>query len=137
MGNPKDNTVDQEWHRDADHAHQNVYPAPPVQLTIVFPVGADVSADAGTEFVGGSHLFTNTVQSITEQGHLLDVKNGDSCWASGRVFGMALAKHDALVFDDRLIHRGRAASADMVNTRRLLYMTVRTPPRSHRFYGDP
>ena len=137
VGNPTDNTVDQEWHRDADHAHQGTLAAPPVQLTVVFPVGADVSADAGTQFVGGSHLFTGSVESITDEGHLLDLKAGKGCWASERVFGMALTKRNALIFDDRLIHRGRAAPAGMSETRKLLYMTVRTPPESQRFYGDP
>ena len=137
VGNPTDNTVDQEWHRDADHAHQCTLAAPPVQLTVVFPVGADVSADAGTQFVGGSHLFTGSVESITDEGHLLDLKAGKGCWASERVFGMALTKRNALIFDDRLIHRGRAAPAGMSETRKLLYMTVRAPPESQRFYGDP
>ena len=133
VGNPADNPVDQHWHRDADHAHMNVPAAPPVQLTVVFPV-ADVSADAGTEFVGGSHLFTGSIESITEKGLLLDLKDG---WAREAAFGMAMGKHDALIFDDRIIHRGRAAPGGMDETRRLLYLTVRCPPMTKRFYGPP
>ena len=137
---PRECNFDQHFHRDAQHLFHRVGATPPRQLTVVL-APRDVTPREATEFLAQTHLYTGDLD------HLVRATGGDAgphCSqtpdAGIVLFSVPLQATDALIFDDRMVHRGvgrrggAAAGVPQDEDRDLLYLTVRGVPDA-RFYS--
>ena len=100
----------QMWHIDSLHTSKRFEPCPNM-VNILIPLGEDVAPEMGpTELIPGSHKLTNHHQhNFGKEIAYQDPKNHPSMLGLKEETTIRKwSMHDALIFDDRIMHRGGA-----------------------------
>ena len=99
---------DQYWHADSLHEERSHRPAN--VLNVLVATDSIPVQKGPTEFIPGSHIMTNhyTNKNIDSNIVYQNEKNTPESigMSSGSAFTMALPARSAVIFDDRILHRG-------------------------------